>query len=147
MVFICKVVQHHLLKLGSCKQYYKSDEVISSSCEKMKTEISVDDFGGSLRIPLRFSLVGRARKVEGGSRSFQVNNYVTIVPSNSAGDKVAILEEIEFEDGDKELRLGYYIIGHRGRMKGKWAWGQYALFIPAEDLIKLVERAKEKGIL
>lgn len=113
----------------------------------MKTEISVDDFGGSLRIPLRFSLVGRARKVEGGSRSFQVNNYVTIVPSNSAGDKVAILEEIEFEDGHRELRLGYYIIGHRGRMKGKWAWGQYALFIPAEDLIKLVERAKEKGIL
>ena len=113
----------------------------------MKSEISVDDFGRSLKIPLRFSLVGRARKIEGGSRSFQVKNYVSIVPSNSTGDKVAILEEIEFEDGNKELRLGYYIIRHKGRMKGKWAWGQYALFIPAEDLIKLVERGKEKGIL
>jgi len=113
----------------------------------MKTEISRDDFGRPLRIPLRFSLVGRARRIEGGSRSFKVNNYASIVPSNSKGDKVAVLEEIEFEDGNKELRVGYYIIGRKGRRKGKWFWGQYALFIPATDLIKLIERGKEKGII
>lgn len=116
-------------------------------CDGMKTEILVDDFGRSLRIPPRFSLVGQARKIEGGYRSFEVKDYVSIVPSNSRGDKVAILEVLEFDDGNKELRLGYYIIGHRGRVKGKWAWGQFALFIPAEDLVKLVEKAREKGIL
>jgi len=113
----------------------------------MKAEISVDDFGRPLKIPLRFSLKGRARKIEGGSREFQVKKYVGIVPSNSDGDKVVFLQELEFEDGSKEFRLGYYIIGHKGRFKGKWAWGQFAPFIPAEDLTKLMERAREKGIL
>ena len=110
-------------------------------------EISVDDFGRPLRIPLKFSLKGQARKIEDGSRRFLVKNYVTIVPSNSKGDKVAILEELKFDDGSEELRLGYYIIGHKGRVKGRWAWGQYALFIPPKDLIKLIEKGKEKGIL
>jgi hypothetical protein len=128
-------------------EYYKSRRTTLPCCDGMKTEILVDDFGRSLRIPLRFSLVGQARKIEGGFRSFKVKDYVSLVPTNSKGDKVAILEELEFDDGKRELRLGYYIIGHRGRMKGKWAWGQYALFIPAEDLVKLVEKAREKGIL
>jgi len=114
---------------------------------EMKAEISVDDFGRSLRIPLRFSLKGRARRIEGGFRNFRVKDYVTVVPSNFKDNKVAILQRLEFEDGTKVLRLGYYIIGHRGRMRGKWAWGQFALFIPAEDLIRLVQKAKEKGIL
>jgi len=113
----------------------------------MKTKISIDDFGRRLITPLSFSLEGRARRVNGGSRSFRVKEFVSIVPSNSKGDKLALLEELEFEDGSKELRLGYYKIGHRGRMKGKWAWGQYALFIPADDLLKLIERGKEKGII
>lgn len=113
----------------------------------MRVGILVDDFGRPLKLPLRFSLVGRARKIEGGSRRFQVKRYVGIVPSNSDGDKVVFLQELEFEDGSKEFRLGYYIIGHRGRFKGKWAWGQFAPFIPAEDLIKLVEKGKEKGML
>jgi len=110
-------------------------------------EVTVDDFGRPLRIPLRFSLVGRARKIDDGHRGFLVKNYASIVPSNSKGDKVAVLEELEFEDGSKELRLGYYIIGHKGRVKGKWAWGQYALFIPARDLVKLIEKGKEKRVL
>lgn len=80
--------------------------------------ISVDDFGRPLRIPLKFSLKGQARKIEDGSRRFLVKNYVTILPSNSKGDKVALLEELEFDDGSEELRLGYYIIGHKVRVKG-----------------------------
>lgn len=113
----------------------------------MKAEISVDDFGRPLKIPLRFSLEGQCRKIDDGSRKFEVKDYVSVVPSNSDGDKVVLLEKIEFEDGSKEFRLGYYIIGHKGRFKGKWAWGQFAPFIPAEDLTKLMERAREKGIL
>jgi len=113
----------------------------------MKTEISEDDFGRKLRTPLRFSRAGRARRKNSGFRSFQVKEFLSIVPSNSDGDKVALLQKLEFEDGKTELRLGYYIIGHRGRMRGKWAWGQYALFIPAEDLVELIEKGKEKGIV
>ena len=60
--------------------------------------------------------------VEDGSRGFEVKRYVGIVSSNSNGDKVVFLQELEFEDGSKEFRLGYCIIGHRGRFRGKWAW-------------------------
>jgi len=121
--------------------------------DKMKTEthkeISEDDFGQQLKMPLKVRVVGRARRREGiGSRSFKVKKFVSKIPENSlAKDKVALLQELEFEDGTKELRLGYYIIGHTGRFKGKWAWGQFALFIPAKDLVKLTEKGKEKGII
>jgi len=115
--------------------------------DSKKSEISRDDFGRKLKKPLRFSLVGRARRVRGGSRHFEVKKFASIVSSNSKRGKIALLQELEFQDGKKELRLGYYIIGHKGGMKGKWAWGQYALFISAGDLVKLVERGKEKGII
>jgi len=116
--------------------------------ENMQYLISKDDFKRKLEMPLRFSRVGRARRrTRTGSRAFKVKEFVSIVPSNSKGDKVALLQELEFEDGKKELRLGYYIVGHKGRMKGKWAWGQYASFIPADDLVKLIEKGKEKGII
>jgi len=109
-------------------------------------EISEDDFGRPLsNPPLKVRVKGgRARKRKGkGSRSFEVTKFVSIVPSNSTGDKVALLQELEFEDNKKELRLGYYVISR----KGKWAWGQFALFIPAADLVKLIEKGREKGLI
>lgn len=111
-------------------------------------EISVDDFRHPLKNPpLKVRLEGRARKIGGGSRTFTVKNFVSMVPSNSDGDKVALLEDLKFEDGTEELRVCYYIIGRKGRLAGKWAWGQFALFIPSRDFVKLIEKGKEKGII
>jgi hypothetical protein len=42
----------------------------------LKAEITKDDFGRSLRIPLKFSLIGRARKIDDGSIRFKVKNGV-----------------------------------------------------------------------
>ena len=60
---------------------------------------------------------------------------------------IYLLQLLHFDRGDEELRLGYYVLGKKGRTKGRWVWGQYAMSIPLEDLRGLVEEARRKGWL
>ena len=60
---------------------------------------------------------------------------------------IHILQFLRFDMGAEELRFGYYILGKRPRMRGKWLWGQYAVSIAIEDLRALVEKARQKGWL
>lgn len=83
----------------------------------------------------------------GGKRvNFKIDRYVMLRQSNYAG-KIFVLQEILFENHKKEIRIGYYIIGKKPRSKGKWVWGQYCPFFPKQDLIRLIGKAKKKGIL
>ena len=59
--------------------------------------------------------------------------------------KILCLQSIEFDDGRKEIRLGYYIIGKKPKMLGRWVWGQYAALMPLQDFKKLIKRAEKKG--
>jgi hypothetical protein len=45
--------------------------------------------------------------------------------------------------GDVEYRLGYYTVARNG----KWWWGQYAVMIPEEDLVPLLQQARSEGTL
>jgi hypothetical protein len=47
--------------------------------------------------------------------------------------------------GDIEYRFGYYILGRIGRAKGRWVWGQFSPFIPHDDLMTLLEKARAEG--
>jgi len=47
-------------------------------------------------------------------------------------------------DGRIEYRLGYYMIGVKPRMAGKWTWGQYATLIPARDFRALIKQAERR---
>lgn len=62
------------------------------------------------------------RKKHGKRRNFKIGKYVTLKQSNYPG-KIFVLQEINFEDGEKEIRIGYYILGKKPRMKNKWTWG------------------------
>jgi len=42
------------------------------------------------------------------------------------------------------VRLGYYIIGKKPKMKGPWVWGQYATLMPMRDFRDLIRMAEEK---
>ena len=82
---------------------------------------------------------------------FEVVRYV-LIPQTSNQKKVFILHEIRFSNKIDEgyhgqIRIGYHIIGKKSSVRGKWRWGQYATFIPKEDLLKLIELAKKEGIL
>ncbi|KKQ71440.1 MAG: hypothetical protein UT33_C0009G0031 [Candidatus Peregrinibacteria bacterium GW2011_GWC2_39_14] len=83
----------------------------------------------------------------------------TFMTQHNLEEKVFVIERlrrigIEGENthkylkaGDVEYRIGYYMIGKNGKVKGKWTWGQYCPMIPQEDFKKLIDKAiKDKVI-
>jgi len=52
-----------------------------------------------------------------------------------------------WKKGEIEYRIGYYIVGKIGKRKGKWTWGQFCPMIPHKDLIRLIKKAKEEGVI
>jgi len=57
------------------------------------------------------------------------------------------LQELHFENGKKQIRIGYYIIGKKPGARDRWVWGQFCPFFPKQDLNKLIRKAKRKGII
>ena len=103
-----------------------------------------------MEIPeLKINKEGKLTDINGKKRKFKIGKYVTL-PQSDYPKKIFILQEILFTGewkGKKEIRIGYYIIGKKGKMKGKWTWGQFCPFFPKQDLEKIIEMAKRKGIL
>jgi hypothetical protein len=61
-------------------------------------------------------------------------------------NKELCLQRIQFEEEERiELRLAYYIIGKKPKMRGKWLFGQYATFMPLEDFKTLITKARTQG--
>lgn len=59
--------------------------------------------------------------------------------------KLISFQRIRFpKDNRIEYRLGYYMIGVKPKMRGKWVWGQFCLLIPEIDLIEIFKEAKER---
>lgn len=89
----------------------------------------------------------RKDPVSGEKRYFTIVDEIQRQQSN-AKHKTIVLQKLRFDDPDEiQLRLGYYIIGKRPRMEGKWTWGQYATFLPPEDFIFIYNKALNKGWL
>jgi hypothetical protein len=60
--------------------------------------------------------------------------------------KAIYLQKLEHEEtGRVEVRLGYYIIGKKPGMLGRWVWGQYATFLPMTDFRAICRAAVRKG--
>lgn len=88
-----------------------------------------------------------AKRPDGRRFYFTIADEIHIAQSR-APHKLIYLQRIRFEaDGRDELRLGYYIIGKKKRMRGRWVWGQYATMLPLEDFVQIIKRAKQKGWL
>ena len=95
-----------------------------------------------------------------GKKFFQREAW-TFMPQYNLQEKVFVIERLKkisyegklthpkvFKKGAIEYRIGYYMIGKNGNMKGKWVWGQFCPLIPQQDLNKLLLKAKkEKTIL
>jgi hypothetical protein len=58
-------------------------------------------------------------------------------------EKVNVIAEILWDDGDTSCWLFYYIFDRYG----KWAFGQFGPMMPIADFRELYEYAHEKGIL
>lgn len=83
----------------------------------------------------------------------------TFMQQSNMEEKVFILErlrkvvptgELAYSNvglGEIEYRIGYFIIGRIGRARGKWIWGQFCPLIPQEDLMVLIEKAKQEKVI
>jgi hypothetical protein len=88
-----------------------------------------------------------ARRPEGGHFYFTIEDELYIQQSNLP-TKLIYLQKIRFEsDARVEFRLGYYIIGKRPAMRGRWVWGQFATMIPKVDFLRITRMAKRRGWL
>lgn len=78
----------------------------------------------------------------------EVRHHQSTFAAGTSEGKLLCLQLLRFEEtGMEELRLGYYIIGKKPRMLGKWVWGQFATMMPIEDFRALVDKARDKGWL
>lgn len=75
---------------------------------------------------------------------FRVVGEVRQVQSDCS-EKIIILQKLQFDNGKSELRLGYYILGKKPKMLGKWVWGQYATFMPVGDFQQIVKKGQAQG--
>ncbi|MDP1716295.1 MAG: hypothetical protein Q8L41_16275 [Anaerolineales bacterium] len=87
---------------------------------------------------------GQARHPDGRVERYTIVGEICM-PQTGSKTKLIYLQKIQF-DGDKsELRLCYYIIGKLPKMKGKWVFGQYATFLPANDFKAITDEARNRG--
>lgn len=93
-------------------------------------------------------------------RFYFIREAWTFMPQHNLKEKVFIIErlkkektegkvthKINYNKGEIEYRVGYYIVGRIGRAKGKWVWGQYCPLIPQKDFLKLIEKAKKEKVI
>ena len=84
------------------------------------------------------------RSIRGVRRRVKIEDQIHHLQSGTK-NKLIVLQKLQYE-GMKtfELRLGYYMIGVRPRMKGKWTWGQFAAIIPPKDFRAIVKSAQKR---
>lgn len=84
----------------------------------------------------------------------------TFLPCGCLPECVFVVERLEYvategiksfpggsAPGDIEYRFGYYTVGQNGRVRDRWTWGQFCPIIPADDLPKLLDKARTDGTI
>jgi len=87
----------------------------------------------------------RAKHPDGTFFYFKIVDEIKFIQSTHE-EKAIYLQKNQFEETQRiEFRLGYYIIGKKPKMAGKWVWGQFATMLPAEDFVRIIHQAQDKG--
>ena len=98
-----------------------------------------------LKTPSRVGKVTKRKDILGNPMIYEVIDEIVHIPPSNPG-KAIFFQKLQFEPDKKiEFRLCYYMIGQKGRSKGKWFYGQFATMIGKEDLEIILAQAREKG--
>lgn len=99
----------------------------------------------NLKPPSRVGKVTHRKYIDGSPMVYKVLDEIIHIPRSNP-KKAIYLQMLQFEDDRRrEMRLCYYMIGHNGRGKGKWLYGQFATMILKEDFEYIISKAREKG--
>lgn len=86
------------------------------------------------------------KDIDGNPMVYEVvDDELFIAPSDSR--KAFCLHKLKFEDGREVFRIAYYMIAVKPRMRGKWAFGQFAPMMSKDDMVMIFEKLKAKGWL
>ena len=102
--------------------------------------------------PSRIGKVTRTKKIDDSPLVYRVEDDDCFVAPSNPG-KAFLLQKLRLDNGDgldsghHEFRVSYYLIAHKHRMRGQWAFGQSAPMMTAEELKLIVERMRIKGWL
>jgi len=83
------------------------------------------------------------KTISGEKQELEIEERLAISQSDTS-KKIFVLEKMVYPSGKKEIRFGYYIIGKKGKFEDRWAWGQFAPFIPPEDLKNIIKKAEKE---
>jgi hypothetical protein len=90
--------------------------------------------------------IGKVRKIK-SIHDKPVTFSITdeIVVAQGAG-KLIYFQQLLHTPGNRiEYRLCYYMLGVKESRRGRWVFGQYALMVPANSLVKLLSEARKRG--
>jgi hypothetical protein len=93
-------------------------------------------------LPSRLNKETKRKDINGNKMHYSViDEDVFVAPSNS--EKAFALHKLKFSDGREEYRIGYYMIAKKPRVRGKWAWGQFAPMMTKEEMKIIFEHLKK----
>ena len=93
-------------------------------------------------LPTSLGKKTKLKDIRGNERSYEVTAEEVFV-AQSNPNKAFAVHKIKWDDGREEFRIGYFMIAHRPRMKGKWAWGQYAPMMTETEMVEIFQRAEK----
>lgn len=95
-------------------------------------------------LPSRKHKSTHRKTIDGEPLIYRVDDEeIFLAPSNA--EKAFALQRLLFSDGHVEYRICYYMIARKPRMRGKWAFGQFAPMMTAEEMQILFQKATAKG--
>jgi hypothetical protein len=95
-------------------------------------------------LPSRLNKTTRRKAIDGSPLEYTVVEE-EVFPASSNTGKAFCLHKLQYSSGKVEFRIGYYMIAHKPRVRGKWAWGQYAPIMTAEEMKMIFNRIKARG--
>ena len=89
---------------------------------------------------------GRSVDPDGTVTRHRVIDEIVRQQSNMSS-KMICLQKVQFDHGEIQYRLCYYVIGKKPGRKGQWVFGQFATFLPEEDLKAIMNEAHARNWL
>jgi len=99
----------------------------------------------SRKYPPLLPNIGKKARLKNIDGKYEYWTIVDEIQESQNEEKVICLQLLEFENKRKELRLGYYIIGKKPRMRGRWVWGQFCTMIPQKIFRMVINKAIKRG--
>jgi len=102
--------------------------------------------------PSRLGLITETKKIDGSPLIFRVEDEDFFVAPSNPGkafrlQKLLVDDGSGLENGHLEVRISYYMIAHKPRMKGKWAFGQFAPMMTLAEVRLITDKLERKGWL